>query len=849
MKKLAVLMLIFIVLIWGLFYIIADESLDFDPQFEEAVRQELGIGAKHLDQNSVKDVKTLNLENYQLTSVEGLQYFKGLQELNLGMNVISDASPIENLEHLEILDISFNQITELAISSPGLKELDIEGNRLYDLSFISDLPELTILNLRDNEISDLSPLTDLTSLTHLNIRGNQIESLEALTGLVNLIDLNARDNQIKEVTPILQLPLTERLYLEGNGIKDFNPLRDVAMRSADVDFEFGMAPPLFSKESGYYPEKFQLTLEAEEGEQIYYTLDGSEPDMQAYLYNGPIEVSKELLGQKTNYSNVKTSPLQDAFNFTTDEVQEAVTIKAASYVEGKFSPSSTRTYFVNHDLFTRSGLPVISITTEPDNLFDDKNGIYVPGVYYDPNFERSGNYYQRGRESEKEAFMAFFEADGTLGFEQDIGMRINGSFTRLLPQKSLRIYPRSDYGQSRIYYPIYEGRERQAYDQLILRNSGNDYSSTMLRDGLMQGLVEHRGLDTQDYRPSIVLLNGEYWGIHNIRERFTAEYLEIKYNVPETEVALLSVDAEEKTGFAVDAGQPQDIDHYAQLVDYVNTQDLSETNHYDYIQTQMDVENYLEYVAYQVYYANMDSFSNNTSMWRKKVDYSPNAPIGHDGRWRWMLFDTDWGMGLREVDQSYNQETLMWVQRDHPSVDLFRGIIKNEEAKTFFVNTMLDLLNTSFSTENVTAKIDEFSNVIAAEMPTSIKRWNNVGSMDEWHENLATLYEFAEKRPDIVKAHLIKRLQLEGARYAKLTVNAENPGIESVSVNTLNLTPGEIWEGDYLTGIPVRLEVKLAEGKTLSPIEGMNEVSRNEEGSITYEVLLTSDRALTLIGN
>lgn len=850
MRKLAVILSIAIVLVWGLIYKLADEDIGFDPLLEEAIRAELDIGAKHLDKNSVKDVRVLNLENYQLTSIEGLQYFTGLQELYLSQNVISDATPIQNLNGLEILDLSFNQLTDLEIASPFLKELNVEGNRLYDLSFVRDLDDLMKLDLRDNEFSDLSPLADLTSLTHLNIRGNQIKSIDALAGLANLIDLNARNNQIKDVTPILELPLTERLYLDGNGIKDFNLLTEVAMRSAEIDFEMGMAPPVLSKESGYYPDPFRLEMEAGEGEKIYYTIDGSEPDVQSNVYGGPVEISKALLSEKKNYANVKTSPLREAFDFTTEEVQEAVTIKAAAYKNGKFGPSIVGTYFVNHDLFKRSNLPVIAITTDPDNLFDDQNGIYVPGIHYDPGYERSGNYYQRGKAAEKEAYMTFFEPDGSLGFQQDVGIRTHGSFTRVLPQKSLRIYPRSEYGQSRIYYPIYEGKERQEYDQLILRNSGNDFYFTMLRDGMMQKLIEHRGVvDTQDYRPAIVLLNGEYWGIHNIRERFTEEYLQVKYNVMSTEVALLNVDASEESGFAVDAGQPQDIGHYQQLVDYVNTHDLTEADHFDYVKTQMDVENYLEYVAYQVYFANMDSFSNNTAMWRKKVEYTPDAPLGHDGRWRWMLYDTDFGMGLRDIDESYDQETLMWVQRDHPSVDLFRGIIKNEEAKKFFVNTMLDLLNTSFSTENVTAKIDEFSKVIEAEMPFSIKRWDNVSSMDEWRDHLATMYEFAEKRPAVLKNHLIKRLHLGNLHYAKLTINAEDEAIESVKVNSLTLTPGGIWEGEYLGGIPVRLEVQLAEGKTLSPIEGMKEVGREADGTVTYEVRLTTDRALTLIGN
>ena len=137
---------------------------------------------------------------------------------------------------------------------------------------------------------------------------------------------------------------------------------------------------------------------------------------------------------------------------------------------------------------------------DPRDFFDDHEGIYVPGAMYEEGYNRTGNYYQKGRKFEKEGTMEFFNEDGTLNFRQNIGVRINGSYTRMLPQKSLRIYPRSDYGQSRIYSKIFEDVPYHEFNLLVLRSSGNDNDSTLMRDGFMHELIKDRGLDVHGYQ-------------------------------------------------------------------------------------------------------------------------------------------------------------------------------------------------------------------------------------------------------------------------------------------------------------------------------------------------------------
>lgn len=757
MKKVVYMLVILMMVVfsWLGFYFIADKGVVLDPMIEKSIREE--FQQTKVSNRVVESIEVLDLSNRNLTSIEGLEYFANLKELNLSGNLLTDVSSLAELENLTSLDLSFNQISNLELASEWLEKLNLEANRLVKIDFVQKLPHLKNLNLRANNVTDLTPVASVEKLKKLNIRGNQVKSLEPLADMIYLNDLNARNNQINSVEPIVELPLDKRLYLTGNEIYDLGLLENRLASFDDYDFEVPIPKPEFHVQSGVYTEPFQLELRTEENHQIYYTLDGSNPTIQSNEYQGPIDISKELVEQGQVYANYETTPLREAFSFEAGEVKKAVTVTAASYIGGNFSKSSSQTYILDESLFD-SELPVISLVVQPKDFFDDDGGIYVPGNMFDEGFNRSGNYYQKGREHEKEGSIEYFNEDGELSFQQTVGLRINGSYTRMLAQKSLRIYPRSDYGQSRIYSEVFEGLPYDEFNKLVLRNSGNDNDSTMIRDGLMHELIKDRGVDVHAYKPAIVLINGEYWGIHNIREKFDEDYVDIKYNVKESDLVMLSVmKSGGEIGFDVDVGTEKDRHHYDEMMDYIRSNNLSEPKHMDYIQTQMDIDNFLEYVAYEVYYGNTDSFSNNMTIWRKRTDFVPNAPIGHDGRWRWMLFDLDWGMGygLLAIDgDPITFNMLEFMVRDDKSVELFKLLMENEALKEQFTRTMLELLNDNFSSQNVHEKINELSSKIRPEMERSIERWENIESVEAWEDNIKVLHQFADERPGLIREHL-----------------------------------------------------------------------------------------------
>ncbi len=197
---------------------------------------------------------------------------------------------------------------------------------------------------------------------------------------------------------------------------------------------------------------------------------------------------------------------------------------------------------------------------------------------------------------------------------------------------------RSDYGENRINHRIFPDLPYDSYNRLILRNSGQDFfvRSTMFRDAFLQELVRDFNFDTQAYRPVIVFINGEYWGIQNFRERYDTDYLARNYNVDAGRIDMLEDNAEIQEGSN---------EHYNEMLDYIRENDITRDHHYEHITTMIDVDNFLDYISTQAFIRNIDWPGNNNDYWRLQTEYDPDAPPGHDGRWRWMLVDTDAAFG------------------------------------------------------------------------------------------------------------------------------------------------------------------------------------------------------------
>ena len=590
-------------------------------------------------------------------------------------------------------------------------------------------------------------------------------------------------------------------------------------------------PPIFSQVQGMFQEPFQLVLSnADPDVTIYYTLDGTVPTQNSKQYEEPIKISQanvkdgllssiktfgpfDLSRIELDYTGQKQ--IQAFMPWEPQDVFQATVIRAIAYKPNHLaSEVVTHTYFVADDMYTKYSLPILSITTEPDNFFDDRTGIYVAGVHYRDTrpgrpWHNPGNYTQRGIEWEKPVHVAFFEADGRLGFEQDLGARVHGGITRSWPQKSLKFYARSSYeAPGVIEYPVFPGLTANGtgeplttFHRLLLRNGGNHWNVDLIADGLMQSLISHTKVDVQAYRPVIVFINGEYWGIQNLRERFDQHYLATNYGVdPDNVVYTTHYDA-------LDYGNPGDERDLHDVINFVQRNDMTQAKNYEHVVTKIDIPNYLDYQVAQIFYGNTDWPGKNSAVWRLKTDYDPDAPYGHDGRWRWMMYDTDFGFGYAHgTSGDFNSLEHATGSRG----PLLRHLLSNLTFRNQFINVFADHMNTSFTIERVHGMIDEFEAMLEPEMAEHIQRWGNPGkSVAEWKTNINDLRIWAKNRPEHMRKHIINYFGLKGTVSVNLNSKAKEGYIRINSIDIVPETPGvadaENWTGIYYNDVPITI--------------------------------------------
>lgn len=638
--------------------------------------------------------------------------------------------------------------------------------------------------------------------------------------------------------------------MECFDINNATPGRTNNNARGGADSEGKALTPKFSRSGGFYDEEFLLELSTEDKDAvIYYTLDGSEPDPKnidgagdsynvKYSYrnnvidnkDGPLENKKKITykydGRPIEIKSRKGEPnflseIATAINFKKPlgEVDKAYIVRAKAYKGEMQSETVTNTFFVEENIKNKHSLPVISIVTDSENLFDYEKGIYVPGKIYDENYDpgldimRSpANYKKHGDKWERPAHIEFFENVYTLGFSQNVGIRIHGGASRTKAQKSLRIQAGYEYDTRKdINYRLFPDLTKAGSDEpvsefrsVILRNSGNDGFNTMFRDALAQSLLSHTTVDTQAYRPSIVYLNGEYWGIHNIRERYDEHYLKNTYDVDPDDVVILENNA------VLNEGVQGDEKHYKNMIDFMLANDMSLDTNYEYIKTQMDVENFMDYYLSCIYFGNTDWPHNNIKFWRlKTTGFTPDAPFGHDGRWRWLMYDQDYSFGCF-YDASFN--TLDWAVggvnpktgEEWPNI-LINSLLQNESFKTDFINRFADHINTTFKKERVVKQILDMYETIKPEMKEYRKRWG----VSEWEKNVQKMIDYAKVRPDVQRQHIVDFFELDGTVKLNLISDSKRGCIKVNHIEINKKTPGvenpDKWTGVYFKNIPVSI--------------------------------------------
>lgn len=532
----------------------------------------------------------------------------------------------------------------------------------------------------------------------------------------------------------------------------------------------------FSVKSGFYENEFHLSISAAEGTEIYYTLDGSTPDASSTRYTVPILIAdrtpeKNTLSAKTGIAQ----PLEAAEEFLPkSSVDKATVVRAiAINKNGAQSGVVSNTYFVGFGEKAKyyQNTKIISLITDPDRLFDYETGIYMAGKKYDdwkngeeydantPDYFMPGNYTQKGREWEREATFQFF-ADGTLAAEQNLGIRIHGGATRSYPQKSLKFYARKDYGAGKLKYDLFSGNvKRQTddaaitkYDSFVLRNGGNDAQYTRFSDKLIQSLVSDRQILTQGMEPCILFIDGEFWGQYELTEKVDNDFVSAHTGVPSKDICLIKKEE-------LEDGSEEGFAEWKQLRKWIQDTDFSKQEAYEQLCGYVDIQSFMDYVSTEIHINNWDWGKPNSAMWKAQTVDTSNSYA--DGKWRFILFDTEYSSGLYDRALASEDSFARLQKSDSFLADLFQGAMENAGFRTAFHDTFMEIASQNFSNERISKEIDRLSGVYHdMAIDTYNRFWSGIiggyAAEENYQDSVKSLRRFYEKRYDEITAHLEK---------------------------------------------------------------------------------------------
>lgn len=493
--------------------------------------------------------------------------------------------------------------------------------------------------------------------------------------------------------------------------------------------------PAFSVTPGIYDNAVTVAITAGEGETIRYTTDCTTPNASSEVYSGELSISKNSV------------------------------IRAAAFRDGYLSGDvATATYLFRSDGVNHA-LPVVTLVTDPDNLWNSKTGIYATGDQFDPDAAsyadtlQSATYYQAKFATEeqvdtiweKPAAFSLFDDNGKQVFTQNVGIRIAGSFGRGRAQKGFNVIARKEYGKGSMEYPFFENRPYTEYKAVVLRAGAQDQNRSKIRDELASGLLEGTDINIlyQAYRPTVLYLNGEYWGVYFMKEKrnrfFVAQHENTENNVD----------------LAIGKGFKQrtygDNSDWVSLYEYATSHDLSSAEAYAYVSERMDVDSFRDYMIAEIYNGNTDTY--NFQYYRLK-----------GGKWKFIFYDFCWGF------QSPGHETLAFRMGKTPSdvcsAKLFAAMLQNKGWRDSFCRRFGELLNTAFAPERVSALIEELYGYVEPEIKREREKFNkdtfmgvkqpntNLGTYEGFQSEISKLKDFAQKRPEEIKRQLQSNLGL-----------------------------------------------------------------------------------------
>lgn len=491
----------------------------------------------------------------------------------------------------------------------------------------------------------------------------------------------------------------------------------------------------FSAPGGFYEEGFALQLRnANPQNHIRYTLNGNCPTSQSARYETPLLMDFGLYSRSDIYTIVNC-PQPDFYQ--PDSIRHCIVIRAAVFDESDNCISRVKTcsYFIGTLGCDTHGLPVVSLCADSLDLFGYEEGIFVPGVHFDPLHPYStGNYFMKGQDWERPCNFEFYEVDDNAGVNQQLGLRTHGKQSRWRSHKGYSLYAREEYGKKRIRYRFFETTPMEKFKHLTLRPYSSTWNGAGCEDYLCNRIAQSLDIETLSSRPCVLFINGEYWGVYYLEEKPDEHYLEDYLDVDKDQVNII------KEWHEVECGNG---DNFDALYAWMEQADLSDDEQYSYAEAHIDIANFIDYFVFEIFAMNRDWPATNLRCWQE-----------NEGKWRWIFYDGDGCLVDQGDFDAFANATYVgepaWPSSSRATL-FFRRLLENNGFKSQFCNRFNQLAATTFAYHNTKPYFDYIYHVLQPEVPNQIERFNRPHTLSSWENYcMPVVHYFLMQRPDQV---------------------------------------------------------------------------------------------------
>ncbi len=524
--------------------------------------------------------------------------------------------------------------------------------------------------------------------------------------------------------------------------------------------------PIFSLAPGFYTGTQIVSLSSPSPtSQIRYTTDGSLVTEFSPLYTSPVSVPSNM-------------------------VLSARCFSTGSLLTG---PQVKQSYFINEDTYT---LPILSISIDPGSLFDYDTGIYEFGCCYDASYPYFGaNFWQPW---ERYGHIAYFTPEGHQEWEKNMALEIHGGWSRAEAQRGFRVDFKNKY-DGELEYPLFGAKpDMGPINNFNLRSGGQHVWTYKIQDAFLAKVMQDTHIDYEEWQPCMLFINGQPWGLYEIREKADEHFAESNYGINNNDVDLLN-------SFALLSGSDTG---WWNMYNALFALDPASDAFYTTFTNYFDIENYIDYYIGEIYYQNVDFGgyywgANNQKVWRDR----------NGGKWRFIMYDLDGAMGYFG-STPYDNYIELTRNPGYPSSysQIFDRVLNNLEVRNYFVNRFADLINTIYQPDNMEAILYNMRDSIITEVSHQVERWGapNEATVDGYIDGILS---YNSTRKNTARNHLNTSFDLDGQRVLTLEVSPAGAGY--IQLNTI--MPQDLpWTGIYFDGVPVTMTVIANPGYTFS---------------------------------